>query len=129
MRGSTGDLYLPRFPLAEGHFADAIVQPYIHNCSVIVLEKSQVHNFMVFFKNHRRLPINRSLRALQCEDALRGDVLVMRSASRNLASVVNMRGRDSVLADFVVKRSVLYELAVPRAISNTQVQASKIIDA
>lgn len=108
---STTDVHLPRFPLVEGHFADAGVVPYIHNCSVIVLEKNEVHKFVVFFKNHCRLPINHSLGVLNGEHALRGDVLVMRSSSRNPASVVNMRGRDNALADYIVKRSVSWNTA------------------
>lgn len=111
-RGSAVDRNIPRFPLAESHFADARIQPYIHDCSVIVLENSQVHHLIVFFKNHRHLPPNRSLAGMDLPDDFRGDLLVMRSAARNVSSFVNMRGRDTEIADFAVKQCV-FSLLVP----------------
>lgn len=102
------DRDVPRFPLAEGHFSGANVQPYIHNCSVIVLEGLLVHHFTVFFKNHCHLPLNRFL--MDSGNGFRGDLLVMRAAARNYKSFVNMRGRDFALADYAAKRFALKHL-------------------
>ena len=93
-----------RYPYIESLFEDSRVQPYIHNCIVRVHEGSITHQFMVFFKRHCHLPVNDLVSCRGC--IFRGDVVVTRVAVRNVRSVVNMRGRDALLADCVMSRSV-----------------------
>ncbi|KAF8135411.1 hypothetical protein EV363DRAFT_1159366 [Boletus edulis] len=89
-----------RFPVAESLFQDSSVQPYIHNCEVTVLDGQHVHRFRVFFKRHRHLPWNPSLS--DCNHIFRGDVVVMRVGKGPLQAVVNMRARDSEVADYMI---------------------------
>ncbi len=92
----------PRYPVAEGHFPDACLQPYVHTCMVNICEGRREYSLALFFKNHVRLPVNTSLAALHCAVAFRGDIIVMRPAAADHRSFVNMRGRDSALSDFAV---------------------------
>lgn len=79
------------------------MQPYIHNCIVNVHEGAITHQFMVFFKHHCHLRTNNIMSVKQ---NFRGDAVVMRVAARNSSSVVNMRDRDTIIADWVISRSV-----------------------
>jgi hypothetical protein len=91
-----------RYPYAENCMKNSQTQPYIHNCVVTVHEGTHVYKFMVFFKNHQHLPRNNCLSTLSKFSNLRGDVLVMRIGVK--FSYVNMRERDTVLADWFMKR-------------------------
>jgi hypothetical protein len=91
-----------RYPYVESLFEDPVIQPYIHNCVVKLHDGSHNYHFMVFFKRHRRLRTNRTITG----GVLRGDVVVMRIAARNDHSVVNMRERDTIVADWVTPKSV-----------------------
>lgn len=76
------------------------LQPYVHDVVVYVHHQaadglSTTSKFQVFFKRHVHLPHNEEL-------DLKGDVVVMRVASRNQLSVVNMRRSDTKIADFIV---------------------------
>lgn len=88
-----------RYPHVEAKFNPSL-QPYIHNCIVNVIAGGTLARFAVFYKQHCRLPPNHSLRKGNL--AFRGDILVMRVASKNVNSYVNMRGGDIALSDFVV---------------------------
>jgi hypothetical protein len=58
---------------------------------------------MVFFKRHRHIRPNNSLRKLRGgRPTLNGDVIVMRIGSTS--SYVNMRDRDTILADWFMQR-------------------------
>lgn len=92
-----------RYPFAESVFNDATIQPYIHNCTVSIQEGKQVNRFCVFFKRHCRLPLNKSIPGLS-DVQFRGDAIVMRVGGLNGQSFVNMRGRDSVLSDYVMSK-------------------------
>ncbi|KAI6023615.1 hypothetical protein BKA83DRAFT_4262000 [Pisolithus microcarpus] len=81
----------PRFPVAEALLQEVALQPYIHNCQVTVHEGRHTYNYCVFFKRHCRLQVNALLR----------DVVVMRIGTQT-CRVVNMRARDSVIADYIV---------------------------
>jgi hypothetical protein len=70
---------------------------------VTVYEGNQIHRFRIFFKRHRKLPDNRSL---PHGVHFRGDIVIMRTGALNQLSVVNMRGRDTVVSDYMVKRCV-----------------------
>lgn len=95
-----------RYPFAESVFEDAAVQPYIHNCIVKVHEGCNMYRFMIFFKRHCNLRLNKTLSTLSTRCLFRGDIVVMRVAARNEFSVVNMRERDTILADWVIPRLV-----------------------
>lgn len=91
----------PHFPMAEALLQEAALQPYIHNCQVTVVEGRHTYQYCVFFKRHCRLPANRLLNNIH---EFRGDVAIMRIGAQT--RVVNMRGRDSVIADDIITRSV-----------------------
>jgi hypothetical protein len=91
-----------RFPLVEGLFADLRMQPFIHDCIVMIYEGRVVHEFRVFCKNHQHLPKNASLH----NHFWKGDIAVMCAGKRKGRSVVNMRGCNAGLADFAVQQWV-----------------------
>jgi hypothetical protein len=91
----------PRFPFAEAVLSDGKIQPYVHDAVVTVYEGSQTHRFRVLFRRHRRLPVNRSL---SNGTSFRGDIVIMRAGALDPSSVVNMRGWDTVVSDYMVKR-------------------------
>lgn len=90
-----------RFPFAESLFQDARVQPYIHSCFVTVYEGRHIYRFCIFFKRHCRLPPNLLLGGT--ENDFRGDAVVMRVGADHQL-VVNMRGRDVSIADYMMVR-------------------------
>ncbi|KAH9921088.1 hypothetical protein B0H21DRAFT_679945, partial [Amylocystis lapponica] len=51
-----------RCPYVENAMDQAPIQSYIHNCTAVVYEGARVHRFLVFFKNHRALRVNHSIR-------------------------------------------------------------------
>lgn len=91
-----------RFPLLEGTIAGLRTQPFIHDCPVTVFEKGATHTFRVFCKNHCLLPANKVVEVVAPGLGWKGDVVVLRVGKKH--TVVNMRGRDAGLADFVVQR-------------------------
>lgn len=98
----------PRYPYAESILDDSKIQPYVHDCLVTVTEFGKKYRFRVFYKIHARLRQNRFLLDL------RGSMFVMRAAALEHHSVVNMRERDVILSDFLVKKRVylFYRLAL-----------------
>lgn len=88
----------PRYPYAESVLADSKIQPYVHDCFVTVTESRNTYRFRVFYKIHTKLRQNRFL------SGLHGSMFVMRAAALEHHSVVNMRERDVILADFLVKK-------------------------
>ncbi|KAG1750311.1 hypothetical protein EDD22DRAFT_785287, partial [Suillus occidentalis] len=88
-----------RFPVPESLLEEATVQPYVHNCFVNVREGRHVYRFCIFFKRHLHLRANMLLS--RGNNKFRGDAVVMRIGVNN-PSVVNMRGRDNALADFII---------------------------
>ncbi|KAI6031057.1 hypothetical protein BKA83DRAFT_4035378, partial [Pisolithus microcarpus] len=91
----------PHFPIAESLLQDAPLQPYIHDCEVIVREGQHTYYYCVFFKRHCRLQTNALLSSMGSK--FRGDVVVMRIGTRT-RSVVNMRARDVVITDYIIPR-------------------------
>jgi len=93
-----------RSPFPENHLSDFATQPYIHNCAVTVYEGANKYQFMVFFKRHILLRSSRCLHALLRghRAILKGDAIVMRMGS--LAAYVNMRERDTIIADWLMKQ-------------------------
>ena len=87
----------PRFPYAESILDNASIQPYVHDVIVNIEEGERTYTFQVFYKLHHALP--------QCPFIrLRGSMFVMRVAALEPESVVNMRDRDTILSDFMVKK-------------------------
>ena len=87
------------YPCIEGVLEDAVVQSHVHDIYVRVLDKKTSSIFCIFLKRHVVLPQN------ACAD-LQGDMVIMRVASRNRDSVVNLRSLDMQLADFVLREYV-----------------------
>ncbi|KAG1865295.1 hypothetical protein F4604DRAFT_1586028 [Suillus subluteus] len=89
------------FPVPESLLDCASVQPYVHNCLVTLHEGRHVYQFSVFFKWHCRLQTNPLLSS--SDHIFQGDAVVMRIGV-SAGSIVNMRGRDNSLADFIMHR-------------------------
>ena len=97
-----------RYPFAESHLDHSRIQPAVHNCAITIHEGPHLYRYMIFFKNHCRLPFNASLASLsqgQVRSVLRGDILVMRVGTNY--NYVNMRERDTILTDWFMKRYAL----------------------
>jgi len=87
-----------RFPVPEGLLQDARLQPYVHDCQITVHEGRHTYRFCIFFKRHCRLQPNPLLSAVGSQ--FRGDAVVMRLGGAS--SVINMRGRDVAVADYMM---------------------------
>ncbi|KAJ6623318.1 hypothetical protein B0H10DRAFT_1944037 [Mycena sp. CBHHK59/15] len=77
------------------------IQPYVHDVSVMVMHQPDgrcdccvTSVFRVFYKHHVNLPHNARLN-------VQDDVAIMRVASKNKQSMVNMRASDRELCDFI----------------------------
>ncbi|KAJ7655787.1 hypothetical protein DFH06DRAFT_1329224 [Mycena polygramma] len=86
-----------RFPCVESILDCGGVQPHVHDIIVVLKHGRRTTRFRVFFKRHVRLPLNPHAN-------LQGDILIMRMASSNPHSVVNLRSGDTRLADFVLRK-------------------------
>ncbi|KAG6369654.1 hypothetical protein JVT61DRAFT_14153 [Boletus reticuloceps] len=86
--------------MAETLLQEAALQPYIHDCQITVHEGRHTYHYHVFFKRHCRLHTNTMLS--DGDDHFRGDVAIMRIGSRT--GIMNMRGRDSAMADYIITR-------------------------
>ncbi|KAJ7190013.1 hypothetical protein B0H12DRAFT_1246480 [Mycena haematopus] len=90
----------PRVPIVESVMGQSYLQPYVHDVVVLVTHRcsdDRITNswFRIFFKRHVHLSYNWRL-------DLKGDIMVMRIASKNRQSVVNLRSSDAKIADFIV---------------------------
>lgn len=103
---ATQDNGVRRFAFLEGVIEGGKLQPYIHFAEVNVIHRGRCHQFYIFFKNHRYLPENRTVRAMTSDISWHGDVVIMRGSYRGIG-VVNMRQNDAKLADFALKKSVI----------------------
>jgi hypothetical protein len=81
----------------ENYFMEARIQPYIHDCTLLLRDGTRSYQFRIFFKWHVNLPINHSIPARK-RVAFRGDVMIMRVGAAG--GVVNMRAGDSAMADY-----------------------------
>ncbi|KAJ7207283.1 hypothetical protein B0H12DRAFT_1243168 [Mycena haematopus] len=86
-----------RFACVESVLDGAGVQPHVHDVCIILKHGRRTTHFRAFFKRHVHLPHNTYLN-------IKGDLLIMRVASANQNSVVNMRPGDQRLADFVARK-------------------------
>lgn len=95
-----------RFAFLQGVIGGAKLQPYIHVAEVKIIHRGRSHQFYFFFKNHRYLPENQTVKAMTSNISWRGDIVIMRG-SHGRIGVVNMRQNDAKLADFALKKSVI----------------------
>jgi hypothetical protein len=96
-----------RYPIPEAHIGDASCQPWVHDCVVTVQEGCHKYRFAVFFKRHCRLAPNKCLKELlHRTPRLQSDAVVMR-LGKGKHAYLNMRERDTLLADWVMKRYVI----------------------
>lgn len=89
-----------RYLLAESLFEGAALQPYIHNCSIKIVEGRNVSHFQIFFKQHCHLRQN--MTAITSRASMRGNMVIMHEGTQKC--FVNMRGRDRKLADWAISR-------------------------
>ncbi|KAL4255932.1 hypothetical protein AB1N83_014448 [Pleurotus pulmonarius] len=92
-----------RYAYLESLLDDAALQPYVHDCLLTVKERNRLHRFRIFFKRHTLLPLNGAVQSLGTA-AFKGDVVIARVAVRDEVSLVNMRARDGILADFAMRK-------------------------
>jgi hypothetical protein len=95
-----------RFAFLQGVLEGAKLQPYVHVAEVNVIHRGRPHQFYFFFKNHRYLPENQTVKAMTSDVSWHGDIIIMRGSHRGIG-VVNMRQNDAKLADFALKKSVI----------------------
>lgn len=86
-----------RYPCVESVMDGSLLQAHVHDIYVRVPRQPRSILFRVFFKRHAMLPRDSNLN-------LQGDIVIMRVASRNKQSVVNMRSSDRHLADDVLRQ-------------------------
>ncbi|KAI6102049.1 hypothetical protein EDD17DRAFT_1489529, partial [Pisolithus thermaeus] len=86
------------FPVPESMLQGACLQPYVHSCQVTVHEAQHTYWFCIFFKQHCYLPLNPALSA--GGSLFQGDAAIMQLGEAS--HVVNMRGRDVAIADFMM---------------------------
>ena len=93
----------PRDPLAESILGERRIQPYVHDCFVSIQDDHCTHHFRVFLKRHARLHTNKYLPGENNFD-MHGSLFVMRVAAMESLSMVNMRGGDAKLSDWMIGR-------------------------
>ncbi|KAG6864183.1 hypothetical protein C0991_011758 [Blastosporella zonata] len=89
--------YDARYPSVEGVLDDILLQSHVHDFFLSTTIKCRRSLFRVFFKRHKHLPYNASL-------DIQGDLVVMRVASRNRDSFVNLRSTDMHVLDRSLKK-------------------------
>ncbi|KAJ3845691.1 hypothetical protein EV368DRAFT_53653, partial [Lentinula lateritia] len=89
-----------RFVLASHLLAEPRLQPYIHDVTLKIRHCGKVYEFLVFFKRHKRLPLNLSVQNLGGRD-VQGDILLVacgkRVSVRNLCSGLEDRAADKAI--------------------------------
>jgi hypothetical protein len=88
----------------ETHFDDASNQPWIHDFIIKLTHGQKVSCFRLFMKRGKVLAAN------GCAE-IAGDVVIMRVAASDSASVVNLRSTDVRVADYVFNAYVCNSLS------------------
>ncbi|OCH84648.1 hypothetical protein OBBRIDRAFT_741238 [Obba rivulosa] len=88
------------YPLIESVLDDMRIQPYVHNSFIRVLHNNQIYTYLVFYRIHRRLPINRTVSLVAHSCSVRGNVVVIRTDRDG--RVIGMRHGDAVVFDEIV---------------------------
>lgn len=76
-------------------------QPYTHCVEVAIKRYNKIYRFLLFFKRHVHLRLNKSTRELE-EGGTRGDVLVVAMGPK--VGARGMGGRETRVADRVIER-------------------------
>ena len=90
------------YPCVESVMHFASIQPFVHDLRVHVIHRPVpgarpvFSVFKCFYKRHKRLPLNSDLN-------VQGDLVIMRVATKNLRSVIDMEESDREVADFVAE--------------------------
>lgn len=92
---------LKRFVVVDGQLTGHRIQAYTHDVESTIRRNGKTYTFRIFFKRHRKLPVNRSLGALR-EAGVRGDILVVACGPR--VGVRGMGGKEGKVADYLVKK-------------------------
>src|ERR1700722_10909292 len=92
-----------RYPCVENYLDYPQLQPYVHDINVRIQTRRSTTVFRIFFKRHVHLPRNPTL-------CMRGNIVVMRVASKSTEFVVNMRGLDPLLANTMTQKHMPLKL-------------------
>jgi hypothetical protein len=95
VRSASIDPQDARYPCVEGILDGSLIQSHVHDFFLCINIKNRRTLFRVFFKRHQNLPLNHFLN-------IQGDLLVMRVASRNHESIVNLRPSDAHALDRIL---------------------------
>ena len=99
----------------SGHRRFALVDSILDNlprvCEVGVFDGKSINYFYIFFSRGRNIRVNRPVKTLSNNFSWTGDILILRGSARS-QGVVNMRGHDSKLADFALKKYVFLSQVV-----------------
>ncbi|KAJ3754123.1 hypothetical protein EV360DRAFT_52215, partial [Lentinula raphanica] len=91
-----------RFVYASNLLSGQRLQPYIHDVVIRIRYGGRIFTFLVFFKRHKRLPVNLSIQNI-CGRTMRGDVLLVAYGTK--VSVRNLRsGLEDRAADIAIQR-------------------------
>ena len=89
--------------LTESILGERRIQPYVHDCFVSIQDDCCTHHFWVFLKCHTQLHTNKYLPRENNFD-MHGSSFVMHVAAMESLSMVNMRGGDAKLSDWMIGR-------------------------
>ncbi|KAJ3768788.1 hypothetical protein FB446DRAFT_791984 [Lentinula raphanica] len=91
-----------RFVYASQILSGQRMQPYVHDAVVKIRYGHRIFTFLVFFKRHKRLPVNIPIQNIGGK-TMKGDVLLVACGTR--VSVRNLcSGMEDRAADMAVKR-------------------------
>lgn len=90
-------------PAVEALLGESRLQPYVHDCTIVINIGQRAYNYLVFFKNHRRLNHNKAV-FNSCRENFRGDLLVMLLDSSDPSRLSSMRSGDLRRFDSVLSR-------------------------
>ncbi|KAJ3808658.1 hypothetical protein F5876DRAFT_45554, partial [Lentinula aff. lateritia] len=92
------------FVLASHLLAEPRLQPYIHNITLKICHCGKVYEFLVFFKRHKKLPLNLSVQDLGGRD-VQGDILLVACGKRvsvwNLCSGLEDKAANKAIKQYV----------------------------
>ena len=74
-----------------------------HVYEVGMFDGKSMNQFYIFFSQGHNICVNQAVKALSSDLLWTGDILIVRGSAQS-QGVVNMRGRDSKLADFALKK-------------------------
>ena len=84
---------------------DSVLDNIPRVCEVGVFDGKSINYFYIFLTRSRNIHVNQPVKSLSNNFLWTGDILILRGSARS-QGVVNMRGQDSKLADFALKKYV-----------------------